>query len=318
MSMVMAEVVGASSFSLPDAHGDAISMAGLALAAAKITGFENIGVPLCVTVEAEALGVEIDLGDAITEPRAGREPFGSLSDVVIPELPQLLQQGRVPIVVEAVRILAKESQELPICVNLIGPASLVAALVEPTSLLRELRTKRNEFLSLSQRIVAFLNAWTTQLLDAGADVVVVHEDTLTPALVGPKAFAELVAPALRKLSEHTHNQGALAVLHMCGSLGKSMDVLPTLGFDAYVPDAAIDPEELTRAAPELALIGNIGTFLLHKGDAGQLALLAERLALKKRLHAISPACGMASTTPLANIWAVTQTITSLTGRPEEN
>ena len=72
MTATPEEVVAASGFSLPAAHRDARAMAGLALAAARITGFESVGVPLCVTVEVEAFGAAIDLGDARTEARVLR------------------------------------------------------------------------------------------------------------------------------------------------------------------------------------------------------------------------------------------------------
>ncbi len=59
-------------------------MAGLALAAARITGFESVGVPLCVTVEAEAFGAAIDLGDANTEARIVQEPYSSVLTAAVP------------------------------------------------------------------------------------------------------------------------------------------------------------------------------------------------------------------------------------------
>jgi uroporphyrinogen-III decarboxylase len=75
MSGVPAEVVARSGYGLPAAHLDAAAMAGLALAAARLTGFESVGVPLCTTVEAEVFDAAIDLGDAATEARIVREPY---------------------------------------------------------------------------------------------------------------------------------------------------------------------------------------------------------------------------------------------------
>src|SRR5689334_13116765 len=62
MSGVPAEVVARSGYSLPEAHLNPATMAGLALAAARLTGFESVGVPLCTTVEAEVFDARIDLG----------------------------------------------------------------------------------------------------------------------------------------------------------------------------------------------------------------------------------------------------------------
>lgn len=308
MSAVPVDVVALSSYSLPSAHWDPHSMAGLALDAARITGFENVGVPLCVTVEAEALGVTIEMGDAQTEARALSEPFASVTQVVLPETAVILEMGRVPVVVQAVRILKETAGDLPICANLIGPSSLVASLVEPTSLLRELRTRPQEVFALTERITEFLIAWIHQLSDAGADVVVVHEDTMTPSLIGPHVFSQVVAPHLQRLGNVVRESGIHGVLHMCGALGKTMQSLEQLGFDAFVPDTAIPLDEMAHEMPHTALIGNVSTFLLHRGSAESLAQFSRRLVEYGRVHAVSPACGMSSSTPLANIIALTENV----------
>lgn len=44
-------------------------MARLAQVLRQATGFENLGVPFCITVEAEAMGGRVDFGSADVEPR---------------------------------------------------------------------------------------------------------------------------------------------------------------------------------------------------------------------------------------------------------
>ena len=306
MTMVPAAVVALSGCSLPEAHGDPRAMAALALAAAHITGFETVGVPHCVTVEAEALGVEIDLGDAHTEARSVREPHASVTQVTLPSLSDLLEGGRVPVVVQAVRHLAESAGDLPICVNLLGPACLAASLVEPTTLLRELRSRGDEVQGLLAQITDFLIAWSQQLVAAGADVVVVHEDTLTPSLLGEKTFARVVAPHLQRLARALRALGTRSLLHMCGQLGGTVHRLEALGFDAYVPDHALSLGALTRDLPHTALVGNVSTFLLHQGSPQALAEAARKLVREGLVGALSPACGMSSATGLDNIRAFTE------------
>ncbi|MCW2285598.1 [methyl-Co(III) methanol-specific corrinoid protein]:coenzyme M methyltransferase [Rhodoblastus acidophilus] len=299
------EVVALSGYALPEAHGDAAAMAGLALAAARITGFESVGVPLCVTVEAEVFGAEIDLGDARTEARIVREPYASVSDVTLPPVEDLLQRGRAQISVEAVRLLAQQAGDLPIIANLIGPVSIAAAVVEPTAFLRELRTKPAETAALSARATDFLIAWALQLIEAGADAIAIHEDTVTPALVGPRTFEQAVVPHLRRLVEAIHEAGGRVLLHMCGALGRSAEAVARLGVDAYIPDASLSVADLHKSLPGAALIGNISTFLLHQGEPKGIAKLAARLSGPGGFDALSPTCGMSSITPLQNILAMT-------------
>ena len=305
MTATPEEVVALSGYTLPEAHCDAGAMAGLALAAARITGFESVGVPLCVTVEAEAYGVEIDLGDARTEARIVREPFASVVDVVLPPVADLLRRGRVQVTVEAVRRLAATAGDLPIIANLIGPVSIAAAVVEPTAFLRELRTKPRETAALSEHVTDFLIAWSRQLIAAGADAIAIHEDTTTPALVGPRTFEQAVFPHLNRLVAAIHEAGGRVLLHMCNALGNSAETVARLGCDAYIPDASLTAAELRETLPDLALVGNISTFLLHQGQPPAIAKLAARLIGPGGFDVLSPTCGMSSITPLANILAMT-------------
>ncbi len=177
-----------------------------------------------------------------------------------------MRRGRVQVSVEAVRLLAQNAGDLPIIANLIGPVSIAAAVVEPTAFLRELRTKPSETAALSAHVTDFLIAWARQLIEAGADAIAIHEDTTTPALVGPRTFEQAVFPHLQRLVAAIHEAGGRALLHMCGALGRSADSVARLGVDAYIPDASLSVAELREALPGIALIGNISTFLLHQGE----------------------------------------------------
>ena len=57
---------------LPDGHRDSKIMADLALDVQADTGFENVGIPFCMTVEAEALGSDIDFGTLKCEPKIAK------------------------------------------------------------------------------------------------------------------------------------------------------------------------------------------------------------------------------------------------------
>jgi [methyl-Co(III) methanol-specific corrinoid protein]:coenzyme M methyltransferase len=311
MTAAPAEVVARSGYTLPEAHGDAAAMAGLALAAARITGFESVGVPLCTTVEAEAFGAIIDLGDASTEARIVREPYASVLDVTLVPVEALLRRGRVQVAVEATRRLAGTAGDLPIIANLIGPVSVAASVVEPTAFLRALRSQPQETAALAAHVTDFLIGWSRQLIAAGADAIAIHEDTITPAVVGPRTFEQAVVPHLERLSVAIRSAGGRVLLHMCGALGKSEGAVSRLSCDAFIPDASLSPAALKQAIPHLAVVGNISTFLLHQGQPPAIARLADRLVRDGGIDVLSPTCGMSSATPLENILAMTGAVLSL-------
>jgi [methyl-Co(III) methanol-specific corrinoid protein]:coenzyme M methyltransferase len=292
-------------------------MAGLALAAARLTGFESVGVPLCTTVEAEVFDAVIDLRDAATEARIIREPYEHSADV--PRLPpdQRLRCGRVGIAVSAVRELAIRAGDLPIIGNLIGPVSVAASAVRPDAFFRELRSRPDEVHALVEHVTEFEIAFARALVAAGADVIAIHEDTAIPALVGPAVFERIVLPYLHRLTAAIQESGARVLLHMCGRVDRVEDQLATLRCDGFVPDAAVSLNRFAAALPHLAVVGNVSTFLLHQGEPPQIAHLGAALA-QGGVHAVAPACGLASATPLANIVALTRAVTVPAGeRPHE-
>ena len=67
---------------LPQAHFSAENMAALAERVRAATGFENLGIPFCMTVEPEILGSRIDPGTRSCEPKIAEEAFKSCEAVV--------------------------------------------------------------------------------------------------------------------------------------------------------------------------------------------------------------------------------------------
>ena len=82
MNSAIVDVMKSHGNLLPQGHRDAKVMADLALDVQADTGFENIGIPFCMTVEAEALGSRIDFGTLECEPKIAHEIFPSVKEVV--------------------------------------------------------------------------------------------------------------------------------------------------------------------------------------------------------------------------------------------
>ena len=55
-------------------------MAGLAEGLYQAGGFENYGVPFCMTVEAEAMGARVEMGDMLCEPHVVDSPLEKVAD----------------------------------------------------------------------------------------------------------------------------------------------------------------------------------------------------------------------------------------------
>jgi MtaA/CmuA family methyltransferase len=307
LTALTAGVVSQSGSSLPRAHLDAGEMASLALAAARITGFESVGVPLCATLEADAFGVPVELGDERTEARIIREPYQHSRDVPRRPVEELLQTGRVPVAIEAIRRLVETAGDLPIIGNLLGPLSVAAELVEPVTFFKELRTAPAEAGALLEYTGDFLAALGRAFIEAGADVLTVCEDTATPELIGPKRFADVALPHLNRLIDRLQAGGVPVILHMCGAVDRAAESIDALHATGFLPDAKVSIAALRERHPNLTLVGNINTFLLHNGESDAIGNVTRRI-VADGTHIVCPSCSMASATPLHNIHALTHTV----------
>ena len=68
MNMITTDLMDEANVSWPEAHLNARMMADLAEANYEKGCFENVGVPFCMTIEAEAMGAQVTMGSKIYEP----------------------------------------------------------------------------------------------------------------------------------------------------------------------------------------------------------------------------------------------------------
>ena len=106
----------------PDAHQDANQMATLASSLYELAGLECARLPFCLTVEAEALGCDVNLGSNERVPEVEISPFEYADDIEATD--DFTKRGRIPVVLEAIDILKEKYEELPIIVGITGPFTL--------------------------------------------------------------------------------------------------------------------------------------------------------------------------------------------------
>lgn len=136
LELIPEEVVRLTGMTLPSAHSDKNYMATLASGLRKHRGDVLVRVPFCVTVEAEAFGGHIKLGDALNGPRVESYQFKSTE-----EMSQLqglaLHEGRISEVLGAVEILAEAGEKVALSVE--GPFTILSSLIDPLDFYKGLR-----------------------------------------------------------------------------------------------------------------------------------------------------------------------------------
>jgi [methyl-Co(III) methanol-specific corrinoid protein]:coenzyme M methyltransferase len=307
MNAAIVEIMEKTGHRLPEAHEDARLMAGLAADIRRETGFENLGVPFCMTVEAEVLGSRVTLGSFTCEPKVEKEAYASVSDVEFRDVPGLVRSGRVRAVLEAIRHLSAAYPDVPVIGAITGPISTAASLVDPMTFYRELRKKPERSREVLDYVAGFLGAFGELMIGHGASVIAIGDPSATGEILGPRLFDEYAVKYINKIIDRVHIAGAPAIVHICGDLNPVKHLVPNLRSDAISADAVVNLARLKERFPGLVTMGNVSTYLLEFGPADKVADTARRL-VREGVDIISPACGLSTSTSLELITALTQAV----------
>ena len=292
---------------LPAAHFSADGMTALAERVQQATGFENLGVPFCMTVKPEILGSRIDPGSLACEPKIAEEAWSSSEQVEYLDIKTLMKSGRIGTVIQAAGLLKQRNPDIPVLASLSGPVSTAASVVQPLAFLKELRTRPEAAHRVLDYVTSLLEAYAREVVANGADVVAIGDPTATGEILGPKIFRDFAIRYLNRLCATVHAMGKPVIIHICGDMSRSRDLLAELDADAISADAKVNLRALKQDFPAITTMGNLSTALLEFGDSQRVSRNTERL-VRDGIDIISPACGLSTSTGLGNIRALTDTV----------
>ena len=175
----------------PEAYLEAEAMVNFA----KVVKLHNrtamCQLPFCHTLEAEALGGNIRLGDGITGPRTGAYRCGSLEEVIeLPPLdPETEGAKRIQETLKACKRLKEDGESVIFLIS--GPITILNGLVDADVLFRALLKKpelmERIFEKLGNDILTMMKAAEA----AGADLLSYGDPAGGVNLVGPKVAARV-------------------------------------------------------------------------------------------------------------------------------
>lgn len=300
----------------PEAHKDADKMAILGSSLYELAGLECARIPFCLTVEAEALGCEVDLGNEERTPQIKSTPFKTGSEIEVPS--NFLSNGRIPVVLEAIKKLKdKYGDTLPIIVGMTGPFTLTGHLLGVENLVRFMKIRPEEIETALDNSLDACMDYAEAISEAGPDIICVAEPTAAPELIDPLQFKSIVKPALEDLANVIKTK---KVLHICGSTQPIIKDMATIGFDGISVEEKVDikkaKEELEKGSNSMRvggksipmgsgtvskIIGNISTTqTLFRGEE-EVIKNEVKMVLEAGIDILAPSCGLAPRSPIKNI-----------------
>lgn len=306
MNMITTDLMDLCGVTWPEAHTDPEMMAKLAMASFTNGCFDNVGVPFCMTVEAEALGAKVTMGSKIFEPHVTDYCIDSVAKWNTLS-PMDHNSGRAKVVLDAIRIMKSKGLDAPIVGNIVGPISTASSVMEPVIYYKELRKKNkeaHEFMTfVTQQLIDFANAQ----IEAGADVIAISDPSGTGEILGRKAFEEFAVKYLNMLLDGIQQKHMGTIVHICGQMHSVYPQINMVHSDVLSFDSVVPMREARENLPDRILMGNVSTYTLEFGTPEKVAALT-KFCRDNGSDILSPACGLGTKSPLVNIQAIAKAL----------
>ncbi|MBC7327294.1 MtaA/CmuA family methyltransferase [bacterium] len=280
----------------PEAHKDPEKMATLAMAGHKLVGFDAVRIPFCQTIEAEAFGCEVFLpGDNIPVVVSHPYVIGN-----VPKFPEdFLQKGRIPVLLEAIKIIKNELKEVPLIVGIVGPFSITGSLVGLTNLLMQMASSPDDIHPYMEIATEGAKRLAKAVEEAGADIICVEDMAASTDIISPMMYKDFVFPYHRELLSSI---SLPSILHICGNATPIVEYMTQTGADALSIDDKTDLLKIKGLTQgRTALIGNINpSQVLLQGDEERVRE-ATRKAIREGIDIVAPGCAIPLKAPLSNL-----------------
>jgi uroporphyrinogen-III decarboxylase len=186
-------------------------------------------IPFCVTVEAEALGGDIQLGDVRIGPRVRDYKFESVEEMQ--HMGKMdLESGRIKEVLDCVDLLNSQGEVVALSVE--GPFTIISSLIDPMNFYKGIRKNKEALNKIISMVEDNIVKYIIEGLKRGARIISYGDPVGAMDIVGPKMYEEVSGKASYNILKRVEPHLAVAVVHLCG---KTSTALVKLGLADTIP-----------------------------------------------------------------------------------
>ena len=252
-------------------------------------------------LEAEILGCELYWVDN-SPPSVATHPLAGVAEV--PHKSISSNEGRLPIVLEAMRILKKEVGDHTALYGLItGPLTLASHLRGTEIFMNMIRQP-----DYVKELLAYVTDCALQIqkmyIEAGMDVIAFVDPLVSQ--ISPKHFTQYLAEPYTKLFVSTKQQGAFSSFFVCGDATKNIEVMCQTKPDSIAVDENIVMVDAKKVTDQynVTLCGNIPltTKMLLGNQKDNMKFVVDFLdSIDHHNLILAPGCDMPFDTPFENV-----------------
>jgi MtaA/CmuA family methyltransferase len=283
---------------------DLPSMVGAARRVQEVAGFENLGVPFDMTVEAEPLGARIDIGNKLIEPRVTEYSDESIEDIIKKYNVNPMNERRMNLTLEALSRL--KNNHIPVIGNITGHISTATSVIDPLVIFKMLRKDPDRAYAFFKFITDYSVKYAVEMINAGADVIAISDPTATGEILGSKNFETFAVPLYKEIIGAIHSYKVPVIVHICGKANTIIESLNLINADALSFDSIVNMR-LAESQIKTNLMGNVNTQLLHTGEREKIISITKN-CMDSGVDIVSPACGLSMGTPIKNLQAMTDSV----------
>jgi uroporphyrinogen decarboxylase len=235
------------------------------MAAALIAAFERFGwdgvQPGCdVAIEAEAMGSVLEFPED-APPYMVRPVLRDPANFRNLKKPNPLRDGRMPVIVRATQICAKELGDQAYVGSFLGgPFNCASQLRGVEDLMTDIGDRPEFVEALLDFCTDLLIDFGKALIDAGADALFLGEALCSPGMISPKYYARTIAPRQQRMiaAFNQYDPNCHTGMHICGQATAIIATIIETGSDIADLDWQVDMGEAKQiCAGRMAIRGNL-------------------------------------------------------------
>ncbi len=265
---------------------------------------------------AEGFGCVTEL-PADETPHLVKPPLERIGDVGDLEVPDPLTDGRMPVMLEATRLVRQAvGDDVAIRTPGTGPFALASYFIGTQEFLIEIGMAKagmpesepeaiHRALDLAaDALIAFGKA----SVDAGSDLLHCGDSLASCDVISPADYEEWAFPYQRKVLQAWKDYGARTLLHICGDSSKVLDLYAQTGADIIEVDHKVDLALARSIVGDRAcVIGNVDPVtVLLQGTPERVRAASEECldAGRGGGYVLGSGCVVPRITPLENVRAM--------------
>jgi uroporphyrinogen-III decarboxylase len=182
-------------------------------------------------------------------------------------MPNVVEDGRFPMKIGAVRLLSKE--EFVVISWVMSAYQLATQLRGFKKMIVDLMRKDEKVEPLLNKCLEVSQQFAAVLIEEGSDVIAIGNASSSCDVISPKTYMETLAEYDRKLADFIRKRGALVQMHICGNTTPILGTLDDM-VDIIDVDHKVNIEDSIESTPRATIKGNIDPGIVRFGSGDEV------------------------------------------------